>query len=183
MKLWLLRHARVILPQGICYGASDVVADPEATEIAASGFASLPAAGSVVWTSPLSRAHDLAQALCQKRADLPAPALDPRLQEMNFGCWELQAWEEIPRSAFDAWTSDFSGHRFGGKESAQDMISRVASALDDLLASGHQQAVWVTHAGVIRALIFLKTGKKEIQSAAEWPVAAPAPGEAMLLDF
>ena len=182
MKLWLLRHARVMLPPGICYGVSDVAADPEATEIAASEFASRPAPGSVVWTSPLSRARDLAQALCQKRPDLSPPASDSRLQEMDFGCWELQAWGQIPRSAFDAWTEDFSGYRFGGKESAQDMIGRVASALDDLLASGHPQAVWVTHAGVIRALVFLKTGKMKIQSAAEWPIAAPAPGEAILLD-
>ena len=27
MKLWLLRHARVLLPDGLCYGASDVPAD------------------------------------------------------------------------------------------------------------------------------------------------------------
>ena len=26
MKLWLLRHARVVLPTGLCYGASDVAA-------------------------------------------------------------------------------------------------------------------------------------------------------------
>ena len=27
MKLWLLRHARVLLPEGLCYGSSDVPAD------------------------------------------------------------------------------------------------------------------------------------------------------------
>ena len=27
MTLWLIRHAQVLLPPGICYGASDVAAD------------------------------------------------------------------------------------------------------------------------------------------------------------
>ena len=30
MKLWLIRHAPVLLPAGICYGASDVLADVDA---------------------------------------------------------------------------------------------------------------------------------------------------------
>ncbi|MFT5933725.1 MAG: alpha-ribazole phosphatase, partial [Hydrogenophaga sp.] len=28
MKLWLVRHARVQLASGLCYGASDVPAEP-----------------------------------------------------------------------------------------------------------------------------------------------------------
>ena len=39
MKLWLVRHAQVLLPPGICYGATDVAADAAATLRAAQALA------------------------------------------------------------------------------------------------------------------------------------------------
>ena len=39
MKLWLVRHAQVLLPPGICYGATDVAADAAATLSAAQALA------------------------------------------------------------------------------------------------------------------------------------------------
>jgi alpha-ribazole phosphatase len=50
--------------------------------------------------------------------------------------------------------ADFAHHRFGGAESTQQVIDRVAGALHDLRASQAREAVWVTHAGVIRAVQF-----------------------------
>jgi alpha-ribazole phosphatase len=178
MKLWLLRHARVLLPAGVCYGVSDVGADPQATAAAASAFAPLPASGSAVWCSPLTRARSLASALQTARPDLQPPVCDARLQEMDFGDWELHDWAQIPRPALQAWTDDFAQHRFGGKESTQRVIDRVADALDDLAASGAPEAVWVTHAGVIRAVLFLQQGQRQIRDAMQWPRAAPQTGEA-----
>ena len=35
MKLWLIRHAAVTLPDGLCYGTSDVPAQADATRVAA----------------------------------------------------------------------------------------------------------------------------------------------------
>ena len=35
MRLWLVRHAATALPTGVCYGASDIPADPVATVEAA----------------------------------------------------------------------------------------------------------------------------------------------------
>ncbi|MDP2418624.1 MAG: histidine phosphatase family protein [Hydrogenophaga sp.] len=188
MKLWLLRHAQVDLPAGLCYGASDVPAHAALTLQAAQAAAKLLPVGLPVWVSALGRAQALAQALQQLRPDLGPPSTDPRLNEMNFGCWELQPWDAVPRSAFDVWMADFAHHRFGGAESTQQVIDRVAQALQSLRAAQVPEAVWVTHAGVIRAVQFVATQGAgplpvAIGSVDQWPTDAPAPGGHLCIDW
>lgn len=184
MELWLLRHARVELAAGLCYGGSDVPADPVHTADASATAAALLPQGLPVWVSALGRARQLADALHALRPDLGTPRVDPRLNEMNFGQWELQAWSAIPRSAFDTWMADFAGHAFGGAESTQQVIDRVAAALGELKATAAPQAVWVTHAGVIRGVQYLAThGGARIRNACQWPAEAPAPGGMVCLQL
>lgn len=178
MKLWLLRHAPVTLGPGLCYGASDVPADAALTREAARTFAPMPPEGTPVWVSGLIRAQQLAGALQAERPDLGAARIDTRLNEMDFGCWELKPWEQVPRSAFDNWMADFAHHRFGGGESTQQLLHRVAAALADLRPAASRDVVWITHAGVIRAVRhILDSGGVRIREAGEWPRDAPAPGE------
>ncbi len=184
MKLWLLRHARVTLEPGLCYGASDVPADPGLTRQAAEAAAALLPPGLPVRVSGLGRARQLARELQQLRPDLGAATTDPRLNEMDFGQWELQRWDAIPRAAFDTWMADFAHHRFGGAESTQQIIERVADAMDELREQAVPEVVWVTHAGVIRAAQFIAThGRGPISYASQWPREAPEPGGWMALDF
>src|SRR5690606_18470493 len=131
MKLWLLRHARVSLPPGLCYGASDVPADEVHTRMAARHWAQTLPAGLRLRVSALGRAGQLARALRALRPDLPEALVDARLNEMDFGRWEQQHWDAIPRAAFDDWMADFAHHRVGGGESTQTVIDRVAAALAD----------------------------------------------------
>lgn len=180
MKLWLLRHARVLAEPGLCYGATDLPADPEATQVAAQDAATVLPAGLPVWVSGLGRARQLVQALSALRPDLGAPTCDVRLNEMDFGAWEGRAWASIPRSAIDAWTADFAHHRVGGGESTQQVLTRVATALDDLeaLLGPCGEALWVTHAGVVRAAMYLaQRHAVPIPSAAEWPKAVVGHGK------
>jgi alpha-ribazole phosphatase len=117
------------------------------------------------------------------RPDLQPPVVDPRLNEMDFGCWELQRWDAIPRAAFDDWMADFAHHRFGGSESSQAVIDRVANAIDELRHQRVAEAVWVTHAGVIRAANFLATyGRITIADVGQWPIDAPAQGGHQVLN-
>lgn len=177
MKLWLLRHAAVALEAGLCYGASDVPAHAALTQEAALQAAAILPAGLPIATSALGRARKLGAALHTLRPDLGPPQADARLNEMNFGQWELQPWNAIPRSAFEAWMADFAHHRFGGAESTQALLNRVAAALGELRASGEGEAVWVTHAGVIRAAQFIAThGGAAIERMDQWPREAPGPG-------
>lgn len=185
MKLWLLRHARVVLPPGLCYGASDVPADEALTAEAAQAIAPLLPAGLPVRVSDLGRAQQLHRALRLHRPDLGTVFTDPRIREMDFGAWEQTAWDAVPRAAFDAWMADFAQHRFGGAESVQDLMARVAQALDDTRACVGErgEALWITHAGVIRSAIFLaQHGRRTIGSASEWPREAPETGGWVVID-
>ena len=174
MALWIVRHARPLIAPGICYGVLDVQADAAATEQAARVLADALPAGAVLRVSPLTRCQQLARALCALRADLPAHT-DPRLREMDFGVWEGVAWNAIPQAAVQAWTDDFSRHRFGGAESSNEMLARVADVWDED-HSGCATA-WITHAGVARAAHLLAGGVRTLTRADQWPLEAPGYGE------
>lgn len=172
--LWLVRHAQPLLAPGLCYGATDVPVDPHATRQAALSLVlALPLHTTVV-SSTLQRCELLAQSLQGLRPDLTYKT-DTRLTEMNFGHWEGQRWDAIPRTAYDAWTADFAGHRFGGHESVAEFMRRVTAAWRELV-QWPGSVLWVTHAGVIRAATLLSQGVHEVTQASQWPAEAPAFG-------
>lgn len=187
MRLWLLRHAPVSLAPGLCYGASDVPADAQQSERAAREAArDLPPDIAVVWCSALSRTWQLASQLRTLRPDLPLPKIDARLNEMDFGRWEMKRWDEIPEQAFRDWEADFAACRFGGAESVQEVIARTSAALDELQAQLGEEtnALWVTHGGVIRALHFLAGGGlRRIEAMSDWPVVPVPAGSLVCLEW
>lgn len=186
MKLWLVRHAPVTLPPGVCYGISDVPADLELTREAAHRLAKQMPPNLLVWVSGLKRAQQLCEALVALRPDLQHERTDSRLNEMNFGCWELQPWDAIPRPAIDRWVEDFARHRFGEQESAYEVVARVRLALLDLSGrvGANGEAVWVTHAGVMRAVRFLANGVGEAGlTLAHWPTSVTSPGSCEVVEM
>jgi alpha-ribazole phosphatase len=174
MALWIVRHARPLIAAGICYGVLDVQADASATDQAARELASALPMGAVLRVSPLTRCQQLARALCALRADLRART-DLRLREMDFGCWEGVAWNAIPQAALQAWTDDFGMHRFGGAESSNAVLTRVARLWDG--DQGEHDTVWITHAGVARAARLLADGVRVLSRADQWPLEAPGYGQ------
>lgn len=174
MNLWLVRHATPCVEAGVCYGRSDVAADPRATQQAAQEVARAVPPDAVVICSPLRRCSQLAQEL---QALLPTVQLrtDARLAEMDFGAWEGMRWDAIGQAAIDAWTDRFATHRPGGGESLQEFMQRVAQVYEDTRRAG-RDAVWITHAGVIRAARLLHAGIDQVTDASQWPADAPACG-------
>lgn len=175
MKLWLVRHARPLIDAGICYGATDVPADAEHTQATAQQLAPLLPRGLQVWTSPLQRCSALAEQLHWLRPDLQLRP-DARLAEMDFGCWEGVGWDDIPRAAYDDWTSNFGTARFGGRESVNELLQRVAAARAEAQAFG-RDLLWVTHAGVLRAMGLLEQGQNSLAHAPQWPQSVAGWGE------
>jgi alpha-ribazole phosphatase len=154
MKLHLVRHPRPEIDQCLCYGASDVaVAEHELARV----HAHLRAAGLPgdlpVYASPLQRCAGLARRLAPS-----ALALDARLAEMDFGRWELRAWNAIPRAEVDAWAADLLRYRPGGAECVLDVARRVAAFIADLRQAGHAEALLICHAGTIRLLGAMRDG-------------------------
>lgn len=182
MKLWLVRHALTDAAPGLCYGATDVGVPAAATHAVALRVAPALPSGAVLHASPLRRCAELATAITTHRPDLRM-AIDARLAEMDFGAWEGQPWSHIARAEFDAWTAGFADVRPGGHgESTRQFMQRVGAAFDDWRASG-VDAVWVTHAGVMRATQLLARGVRSVALAAEWPAAPIAYGECMSIEL
>jgi alpha-ribazole phosphatase len=180
MKLWLVRHAPVLLAPGSCYGALDVPADNAATLDCARALAGALPPGLVISTSPLQRCEQLAHVLQGLRPDLTVKT-DARLREMDFGSWEGRRWDMIARSEFDAWTADFAGHAVGGHgETVRAVMGRVGQAFDAL---GDADTVWITHAGIIRAAQLLAQGIRELERADQWPLDATACGQWRTLEL
>ena len=175
VTLWLVRHAQPQVARGVCYGHTDMRAEPEATQICAEALAKVLPAGIVGATSTLQRCEQLTQSLLGMRPDLVINP-NPQLREMNFGQWEGRVWNEIPRAELDAWTADFADYAVGHSgESVARFMSRVALAFDALPTT--QDTLWVTHAGVIRAVQLLARGQRQVTQADQWPIEAPAYGQ------
>lgn len=175
MKLWLVRHAQPLIGPGVCYGALDMAADPTATLVAARNLSAVLPPGVGLLASPLQRCQQLACELCQLRPDLSFQTA-PDLAEMNFGDWEGQRWDAIPKAAFEVWRADFGAHLFGGQESVQMLMQRVGRVWDKTRQQG-QDAVWISHAGVMRVTMLLAQGVRQLDNAAQWPRQASGFGQ------
>jgi len=174
--LWLVRHSRPLVASGVCYGALDVPADAQDTLSCAQALADALPRGIAIRTSPLQRCERLTLVLRGLRPDLAHnTSVDARLAEMDFGRWEGQRWDAIARAELDGWTESFASWRCGGAESVQGFMARVGAVWDETLAM-NQPAVWITHAGVIRAATLLAQGQRQVQRADQWPIDAPAWG-------
>ncbi len=189
MKLWLVRHAQPLIASGICYGVTDVAADEALTLLAAESLARVLPPHMLCRVSPLQRCQQLALALRQMRPDLSITSstcantntnadicTDERLAEMDFGHFEGLPWSDIPKADIDLWTVHFGTHRFGGVQSANEVLQRVAQALQESQAQQSENVLWITHAGVIRAATLLARGVKQVDTAEQWPREVPTFG-------
>lgn len=172
MQLLLIRHPPPAVAHGICYGATDLplAGDPASH---AAILAPLLPADVPLYSSPLQRCQQLAERL------RPAPIVDERLREMDFGAWEMQPWENIDRAALDAWAIDPLGFAPPGGESAAALEKRVLDFLADLAAAKIESAALVTHAGVMKVI----TGHARHLSHNEWMKLAFAWSEMVTVDF
>lgn len=147
MRVTLIRHTRVAVPPGTCYGWSDVpLADTfeEEAETPRRALQTMPIERA--WTSPLSRARRLAQ-YCGFADATP----DPRLREMHMGAWEMQRYDDIRDEALQRWYDDYMHLPATGGESFPMLRQRVGAFLDELRAMPYRHVAVFTHAGVIVA--------------------------------
>lgn len=158
MKLMLVRHTTLDIEAGICYGQSDVaVSHRFEDELEALKAKLQQYQFDAVYCSPLLRCQMLAEAIClDPILGLSHLTLKPdnRLKELNFGDWELNAWDSIPRDIFDAWADDYANLAPPNGETFNELHGRAKSFLDEMSGQLQGQHVLViTHGGLIRALI------------------------------
>lgn len=160
MQLYLIRHPAPQVAAGVCYGRTDLPLADDVAAAAARIGPQLPPLPQMppVFTSPLQRCRLLADALH------PAPRSDPRLQEMDFGEWEMRPWNQIQREALDGWAADPLGYAPPDGETVAELRARVRDFVMELEGEGLQRAVLVTHAGVLKVII----GHSRQLPAREW---------------
>lgn len=146
MEIYLIRHTTPDIAKGICYGASDLELASTGEEEIKNVLSKLPSSFDAVYSSPLQRCHLLAKQIT------PEPILDDRLKEMNFGDWELQPWDDIPKAEIQPWFDDWVNVSAKGGESYLELHKRSVDFLNSILAGRVGKIAIVCHAGIIRAM-------------------------------
>jgi broad specificity phosphatase PhoE len=156
-RLFLIRHGESVWnAQGLWQGQGDPPLSPQGRAQAADLAKRLEIAGvSAIVTSDLARARETAGIVA---AELGLGMhLEPRLRELDVGCWSGLSRAEIARR----WPEDLARFRDGdedlrpgGGESWRELRTRAVQALGDV-AAAHPAArvAVVTHAGLVRSVV------------------------------
>lgn len=174
MKLYLVRHTSVDVPEGTCYGQSNVPlkstfeAEAEIVKQKLLGISF-----DAVYSSPLSRCRKLAT-----YCGYDDVVLKDRLKEMSFGEWEMTRWDDIEDDNIDDWYENWIHQPVTGGESFKMQYERVKSILSEIEKRNYGNVVLFTHAGVINcARVYF--GKTTLEKAFNW---VPTYGEVICFD-
>lgn len=151
MRLYLVRHTRVDMPAGICYGNSDVeLADTFCQELLAVKSQLEGIRFARTYSSPLKRCALLAGKLSENGA-----IIDERIREYDFGEWECMPWDDIyALEKGKEWFDDYVNTPCPQGESFGTMLERVRQFVRSLPQTDGNTLI-VTHAGIIRAFLIL----------------------------
>jgi alpha-ribazole phosphatase len=152
VKIALVRHPSVSVAPGLCYGRRDLCLDADGLGAIPRMAASLRAFPTI-WTSPARRCREVADAIG------PAPRLDERLLELDFGDWEGMAWNDVPRDMLDCWAAEPRHFAPPGGETGAALLARVRSFHRTINDEGRDCAV-IAHGGPLKLLGALLRGQQ-----------------------
>ena len=145
MDIYLIRHTSVDVPQGVCYGQTDVPLKPSFEQEAETVKQNLSEHSfDAVYTSPLSRCIKLAS-----YCGYPDAKRDDRLKEISMGDWEMKAFDEIKDPQLQEWHNDFLHVPTLNGESYQDIQTRISSFLEEIKTSGYNKIAIFAHGGIL----------------------------------
>lgn len=107
---------------------------------------------SYVFSSPLKRARDTAQIICNEISFTHEIIIEPNLIEVNFGIFENMTWEEMRlnyREETDNWILKKHKYKFPEGEDYGDIIKRISKFMDNV----PDNSLIVTHFGVIQSIL------------------------------
>ena len=153
MKIYMIRHGQTDWNlAGKIQGKTDVPLNEEGRAQArflAEAMKSRPAAK--VFTSPLKRARETAQAVAEA---LEAPLLlVPEFEEVDFGLWEGLTWQQIGErypKEYAGWRREPVEHPPVGGEGRESASLRAKRGLEILFEkSGGEDAALVAHGAIL----------------------------------
>ena len=169
MEIHFIRHTTPQIAPGVCYGQADIDVTDSFKEESNQILSALQQTKSLceydyIFTSPAKRCLLLAEKINQNQKTPIELSIHSELQEINFGDWELRAWEDIPRLETQPWTDDFIHSRPPQGESLLEMQTRVDDFLKEIFSLEIKYAAVCTHAGVMRLIAakYLKIPLAEI---------------------
>lgn len=146
MEIVLIRHTSVDVPQGTCYGQTDVPVKTTFEQEAAETKKNLEPLGPFdkVYCSPLTRCVKLAT-----YCGYPDAERDNRIKELNFGAWEMQKFDEIKDPRMQEWFDDYLNVPVTDGESFMQLYQRVAAFLDEVRQKPYERVAVFAHGGVL----------------------------------
>ena len=159
-QILLVRHGETTGASSIRYfGSTDVELSAEGRAQMAQAAARLASRRVDFWLASNLRRSWAAAGIVARGASV---RIDPDLREIHFGQWEGLTREEIQARdpvLFEDWQAGAAGFEYPGGEARGAFQTRIARALERVLASGASNAVGVLHKGVIRELARQLTGQ------------------------
>jgi alpha-ribazole phosphatase len=151
MIIYLVRHTPADAPTGVIYGRTDVPVNSAYNTLLPLIRHKLPSHSiTLCYSSPLRRCLELAQDLCP----MLQVQVEPRLQELDFGDWEMKTWDTIDQQQAKYWGDHFVDTPCPNGESFKQLHSRVMDFWQELHTLPEDAVVLVvTHAGVIRSIL------------------------------
>ena len=152
MTIYLIRHTKPDVPDGTCYGQSDIEVKEAEFKLTVSRIEQKIDFNKIekVYTSPLKRCSLLAHSLMTERSEV---ITDVRIKELDFGKWELKKWEDIDSGELERWGNNFVYDRVPAGESNMDLYNRISEFWDEILEEDAETLAIVTHGGVIKSLL------------------------------
>lgn len=169
MELLLVRHGEAAHNTAENFNAALNCPDPELVEAGREhaqqlGIRLREVPIQRIYTSDLRRAVQTAQILAEF---IPAPvAVRAELREINMGRLFLSTWEQVEHD-FPGYAARWHRHDsdlpYPDGESGADVIQRCLPLIDEIVQSGMERVVIVTHGGTIRSLLcaFLGIGPEK----------------------
>lgn len=150
-RLLVVRHPMPVIAQGTCYGQLNIPAHTDHLQQVVQRLtpALLPFNICHVVSSDLIRCQQLAERL---PFTFSASSL---WRERHFGSWEGQSWAQINKAQIDLWVADPFFFAPPGGETLWQMLNRMLTGLAQL----PDHSLLIAHAGVVRCLDLLLTGK------------------------
>jgi len=149
MEIYLIRHTKPKIEDGICYGQSDIDLSPSFENDFQNLMQKIPSSFDIIFSSPLKRCRALAEKLNAKKI-----IYDNLLIELNFGEWEMKKWDEINKDDLNKWMSNYVNVSPPGGENYKQLNERVKQFWQKNISELNKDKIAiVTHAGVIRAVL------------------------------
>jgi alpha-ribazole phosphatase len=152
MNIYLIRHSAVYNPNKLCYGQSEIPLEENFTQDfdwIENELDSILKHNTLFYSSPLRRCTKMATYISKENYQI-----DNRIKELDFGDWELIAWDKINTKDLNNWMADFVNFKVPNGENFIDLTNRCKNFWEDVKEkSTFENLVIFTHSGVIRSIL------------------------------